>query len=115
VRKPFQLLFVCAILLAAFYPVFPVQARQAFEADEMEAFFDDYLGTQMESNHIAGAAVAVVQDGQVLFIKGYGYADVANNIPVDPEKTVFTLGSLTKIFTWTAVMQLVERGQLDLD
>lgn len=114
-RKLIQLLFVFVILFAVFCPTLPVQAKQGLDPDEVEAFFDDYLGTQMESNHIAGAAVAVVQDGQVLFIKGYGYADVANNIPVDPEKTVFTLGSLTKIFTWTAVMQLVERGQLDLD
>lgn len=114
-RKPIQLLFAFAVLLAALCPTLPAQAKQALDADEMEAFFDDYLGTQMEVNHIAGAAVAIVKDGQVLFIKGYGFADVEKDIPVDAEQTVFTLGSLSKLFTWTAVMQLVERGQLDLN
>ncbi len=69
----------------------------------------------MAKNHIAGAAVAVVKDGKLFFTKGYGYADLENNIPVDPEQTLFKLGSITKLFTWMAVMQLVEQGKLDLD
>lgn len=84
-------------------------------ADDLQAFFDDYLVTQMDDHHIAGATVSVVKDGEILFTKGYGYADVAEEIPVDPENTVFILGSLSKVFTWTAVMQLVEQGKLDLD
>jgi CubicO group peptidase (beta-lactamase class C family) len=81
----------------------------------MAAFFDDYLTAQMATNHIAGATVSVVKDDMVLFAKGYGEADVAQHIPVTPDKTVFILGSLSKVFTWTAVMQLVEQGKLDLD
>ncbi|HET9908456.1 MAG TPA: serine hydrolase, partial [Anaerolineales bacterium] len=54
-------------------------------------------------------------DGKLLFAKGYGYADVENAIPVDPEQTIFRIGSVTKLFTWTAVMQLAEQGKLDLD
>jgi CubicO group peptidase (beta-lactamase class C family) len=69
----------------------------------------------MEENHIAGAAVSVVKDGKLLFAKGYGYADLEKGIPVDPGLTVFRIGSVTKLFTWTAVMQLVEQGKLDLD
>ena len=69
----------------------------------------------MEEYHIAGAAVAVVKDGKLFFAKGYGYADLKNKIPVEPEQTVFAIGSLGKTFTWTAVMQLVEQGKLDLD
>jgi CubicO group peptidase (beta-lactamase class C family) len=82
---------------------------------ELEAFLDDLLGRQMEEHHIAGAAVSVVKDGKVLFAKGYGYADLANGIPVEPEQTIFPTGSVGKLFTWTAVMQLVEQGKLDLD
>jgi len=82
---------------------------------EMEAFMDDLFTQQMDEYHVAGAAVAVVKDGQLFFTKGYGYADVENKIPVDPEQTIFRIGSVGKVFTWTAVMQLVEQGKLDLD
>jgi CubicO group peptidase (beta-lactamase class C family) len=96
-------------------PVSPNQAQGPTDAAEMEAFMDDLFARHMEENHIAGAAVAVVKDGQLFFAKGYGYADLENNIPVDPERTMFKIGSLTKLFTWTAVMQLAEQGKLDLD
>jgi len=82
---------------------------------ELETFLDDLLGKEMEENHIAGAAVSVVKDGKLFFAKGYGYANVENKIPVDPEQTIFRTGSVGKVFTWTAVMQLVEQGKLDLD
>ena len=82
---------------------------------ELEAFLDKQLGKEMEKHHIAGAAVSVVKDGKLFFAKGYGYADFENGIPVDPEQTVFRIGSVGKLFTWTAVMQLVEQGKLDLD
>ena len=81
----------------------------------MEAFLDKLLGREMEKHHIAGAAVSVVKDGKLFFAKGYGYADLENGIPVDPEQTIFRIGSVAKLFTWTAVMQLVEQGKLDLD
>jgi CubicO group peptidase (beta-lactamase class C family) len=82
---------------------------------ELEAFLDELLGSQMEEYHIAGAAVSVVKDGKLFFAKGYGYADLEKGIPVDPEQTIFRLGSVGKVFTWTAVMQLIEQGKLDLE
>lgn len=82
---------------------------------ELEAFLDPLMQAEMGERHIAGAAVAVVQDGKVLFTQGYGLADVGANKPVDPETTLFTLGSITKTFTFTAAMQLVEQGKLDLN
>jgi len=82
---------------------------------EMEAFLDKELGGEMENHHIAGAAVSVVKDGKLFFAKGYGSADLENGIPVDPERTNFRIGSLAKLFTWTAVMQLAEQGKLDLN
>ena len=95
-------------------PTAPSQQGPADPA-ELEAFLDELLGKQMEEHHIAGAAVSVVKDGELFFAKGYGYADLENGIPVDPEQTGFLIGSVTKLFTWTAVMQLVEQGKLDLD
>ena len=71
--------------------------------------------TRSSSGDIAGAVVVVVKDGQVLLQSGYGYADVEKRTPVDPETTLFRPGSVSKLFTWTAVMQLVEQGKLDLD
>jgi CubicO group peptidase (beta-lactamase class C family) len=91
------------------------QALGPSEPAELEAFLDEVLATQMEENHIPGAAVAVVRDGEVLLAKGYGYADLEKGISVDPEHTVFRIGSSGKVFTWTAVTQLIEQGKLDLN
>jgi CubicO group peptidase (beta-lactamase class C family) len=89
--------------------------RGPADATELGAFLDSLLAQEMEEYHIAGAAVAVVKDGSLFFAKGYGYADVEHGVPVDPERTLFGIGSVTKLFTWTAVMQLVEQGKLDLN
>jgi CubicO group peptidase (beta-lactamase class C family) len=93
----------------------PTQGQGPTDPAELEAFLDDLLAQEMQENHIAGAAISVVKDGKLFFAKGYGYADLANKIPVDPEQTLFGIGSVGKTLTWTAVMQLVEQGKLDLD
>jgi CubicO group peptidase (beta-lactamase class C family) len=69
----------------------------------------------LQRGGIPGAVVVIVKDGTVLLEKGYGYAEVKHKVPVDPERTLFRPGSVSKLFTWTAVMQLVEQGKLDLD
>ncbi len=96
-------------------PAAPSQPQGPTDPAELESFLDELFAKQMEEHHIAGAAVSVVKDGKLLFAKGYGYADLEKDIPVDPEQTLFRIGSVTKLFTWTAVMQLVEQGKLDLD
>jgi len=82
---------------------------------DLEAFLDGVMPTQLQRGNIAGAVVSVVKDGKVIFAKGYGYADVEAKKPVSPDDTLFRPGSISKLFTWTAVMQLVEQGKLDLD
>ena len=82
---------------------------------ELEAFLDELMAKDMKEYNIPGAAVSVVKDGKLFFAKGYGYADLENKIPVDAKQTVFPTGSVGKLFTWTAVMQLAEQGKLDLD
>jgi CubicO group peptidase (beta-lactamase class C family) len=84
-------------------------------AADLEAFLEGIVPQQLERENIAGATIAVVKDGKLLFAKGYGYADVANKKPVSAEETLFRPGSVSKLFTWTAVMQLHEQGKLDLD
>jgi CubicO group peptidase (beta-lactamase class C family) len=84
-------------------------------AQDLEAFLDGIVPLQLERDDIAGATIAVVKDGKLLFAKGYGYADYKNKKPVSADETLFRPGSSGKLFTWTAVMQLVEQGKLDLD
>jgi len=96
-------------------PAEVAQAQGPTDTAEMEAFMDELFAKDLDENHIPGAAVSVVKDGQLFFSKGYGYADLENKIPVDAGQTVFAIGSSGKLFTWTAVMQLVEQGKLDLD
>ncbi|MFL6604920.1 MAG: serine hydrolase [Steroidobacteraceae bacterium] len=81
----------------------------------LEAFFDGAMQVGMEEHHVTGAVVAIVKDGRVLFSKGYGKSDLGRKPPVDPASSLFRIGSTTKTLTWTAVMQLVEQGKLDLD
>ena len=94
--------------------VAPQSGRGIGDRVELEAFLDGLMLAQMSEKNVAGATLSVVKDGEVFFAKGYGYADVANGTPVDPETTLFRIGSISKLFTWTAVMQLVEQGRIDL-
>jgi CubicO group peptidase (beta-lactamase class C family) len=87
----------------------------ALDAADVEAFFDGIVPLQLERSDIAGASVLVMRGDTVLLQKGYGFADEKKREPVDPAKTIFRLASISKLFTWTSVMQLVEQGKLDLD
>ena len=81
---------------------------------QLEAFVDGVVHAQMASAHIAGVAVAVVQNGQVVLKKGYGVARLDPVAPVDPDKTLFRIGSVSKTFTWIALMKEAEAGHLRL-
>lgn len=83
--------------------------------EDLEAFLDGVMGAHLKAQNARGAVVAVVKDGQLFFSKGYGHTDAAQKVPVDPERTLFRPGSVSKLFTWTALMQLVEQGKVDLD
>ncbi|MHA2315530.1 MAG: serine hydrolase domain-containing protein [Candidatus Hermodarchaeia archaeon] len=82
---------------------------------ELEAFMDGYIGAHLEAHHIAGATVSVVKDGDLFFAKGYGYANINEKKDVKADETLFRIGSISKLFVWTAIMQLVEQGKLDLN
>src|SRR5438270_772140 len=92
----------------------PASAPELTKSD-FETFLDALIPSQLQNRNVAGAVVSVVKDGKVLFQKGYGYADVEAERPVLPDQTLFRPGSISKVFTATAVMQLVEQGKLDLD
>ncbi|RJF86220.1 serine hydrolase domain-containing protein [Sphingomonas cavernae] len=82
---------------------------------DVDTWLDGYLPFALGKGDIAGAVVVVVKDGQILTQRGFGYADVAKRTPIDPDSTLFRQGSVSKLFTWTAVMQQVEAGKIDLD
>ena len=82
---------------------------------DVSAFVDGIVPLEIERGDIAGAVVTIVKDGKVLFARGYGYSDLGKKQPVSPQETMFRVGSVSKLFTWTSVMQLQERGKIDLD
>jgi len=84
-------------------------------AEDAQSWLDGFIPYALQRGEVAGAVVVIVKDGKPLFEKGYGYADIDKHIPVDPKATLFRPGSTSKLFTWTAVMQQVEQGKLDLD
>jgi CubicO group peptidase (beta-lactamase class C family) len=96
-------------------PTAPAATGKALTADDVNAWLDGYMPYALATGDLAGAVVVVVKDGQIVTERGFGYADVAAKKPVDPKLTLFRPGSTSKLFTWTAVMQLVEQGKLDLD
>jgi CubicO group peptidase (beta-lactamase class C family) len=133
-NRPFIKMMLCATLsfvglFSIAYPGSAEKARGAPEpaqflgsttlgptdAAELEAFFDKIMAEHMDSYHIPGATVSVVKDGELLFSKGYGYANLKKRIPFQPETSLVRIASITKLFTWTAVMQLVEQDKLDLN
>src|SRR5581483_3630777 len=92
-----------------------VPDTNALTSADVAAFMDGIVPYAIQSGDIAGATVSVVADGQIIFAKGYGFADMKTRRPVSADRTLFRPGSVSKTFTWTAVMQLVQAGKLDLD
>ncbi len=90
-------------------------AARALTATDLESWLDGLLPYSLERGGVPGAVVAVVKDGELLFAKGYGFSDVGKKAPVLADRTLFRPGSVSKLFTWTAVMQLVDEGKVDLD
>ncbi|GAB3282280.1 serine hydrolase domain-containing protein [Parahaliea aestuarii] len=104
------LLAFCSIGLRAQAPVSDVT-----DPAIVEAFVDGAVKPAMQEHHSPSGVVAVMKGGEVILVKGYGHQNLEQGIPVDGEQTMFRPGSISKLFTWIAVMQLVEQGRLDLD
>ncbi len=105
------------LLIGSPYPsrVQGAQMSGPTDPNELEAFLDKFFTEQMETLHIPGAVFVLVKDGKIFFPKGYGYANLDEKKPVIPDKTLFRVASISKLFTATAMMQLYEQGRLRLD
>ena len=128
-RRPVWLLaLICAALLEAQAPALVTAAPaasappasqlapgQTLPTAALEAFVDGAVRQSMTDHHIAGVTVSVVQDGRILLKKGYGFADLRPYRPVDPDQTLFRIGSISKTFTWILLLREVEAGHMRLD
>lgn len=85
------------------------------DAARLTAFIDGIMKVHMDNFKIPGAVISIVKDGEIVLSKGYGHANIEEGALVEPETDLFRIASTTKLFTWTAVMQLVEQDKLDLD
>lgn len=129
IHKKISILILMSLVLATFAQSgMAAQMQSGVEADlttvqpsgptdpaEFEAFLDEYLTEQMEAHHIPGVVFTMVKDGQVFFSKAYGYADLEDQTPMDTAETILTTASLAKLFTAIGVLQLQDRGLIDLN
>jgi len=95
-------------------PVRPAVRAEAPDAEHLKDFFDAAIPARLAKYHVPGATVSVVSGGKRVFSAGYGLADVEDRTPFDPGTSLVRIASVTKLFTATAVMQLVQQGKLDL-
>jgi CubicO group peptidase (beta-lactamase class C family) len=102
---------------ASVTPLNSIPPKRQVEIDpvDLEQFLDEFFNAQMDELHVPGVAISVVDHGEIILAKGYGFADLDNKKPIDPAKTLMRTGSTCKLVTATAAMQLVEEGRLQLD
>jgi CubicO group peptidase (beta-lactamase class C family) len=109
------LLLACALALSLGLGRAAAAAPSLDDSGEVESFVSGFLEAELAERRVPGAVFVFVRGGKVVFARGFGKADLARGRPVDPERTLFRVASVSKLFTGTAVMQLVERGAVDLD
>jgi CubicO group peptidase (beta-lactamase class C family) len=95
-------------------PASPTLVAPRIDSADLARFVDTLIAAQMKKENIPGAVFLLVKDGKVLYQRGYGLANVARREPVDPERTIWRIGSSSKVFTATAVAQLADRGRFTL-
>jgi CubicO group peptidase (beta-lactamase class C family) len=121
IRWFISLLILAASLLApvrsaiALAPQVPPQAASAVTPEAVEAFVDGFASVYLPELDVPGLAFVMVKDGEVFFSKGYGYADIENRVPFNPQQTIVRGGSIVKTVTALALVQLAGQGKIDLD
>jgi CubicO group peptidase (beta-lactamase class C family) len=101
---------ILLLLLSCFS--YGIENSRDFDFDQD---LDQFMNKALEENNVAGAIVVVVKDGEILLEKGYGYSDITSSKKVDPLVDQFQIASVTKLFTATAALQLVEQAKIDLN
>ncbi|HJP84538.1 MAG TPA: serine hydrolase domain-containing protein [Gemmatimonadaceae bacterium] len=91
-----------------------VREKLPIQATELASFINPIIEAQLEKEHIPGAVFVLVQNGRILYLRGYGFADLENRKRVNPFTTIWRIGSISKVFTATATVQLADRGRFRL-
>src|SRR5438270_4198617 len=112
-NRPLRCRIPCALILAALCAAV-CAAQQHALAPEKRTQIDAAVSKFMATTHVPGLSIAIVENSDMEWASGYGFADLENNVPAS-EQTLFRLASISKSLTATAAMELVERGKLDLD
>jgi CubicO group peptidase (beta-lactamase class C family) len=107
-RRPITLTLIVSVVCLNYCPAYTQTVS------DIERLLDPIVAERMEKSHIPGAVISIVKDGRIIFIKGYGVSDVEKKTLVVPDKTIFRIGSITKVFTATAVIQMADRGKINL-
>jgi len=89
--------------------------HRVLTGSEVIEFLDTTVPQMLEEFHVPGVTISVVQNGEILAARAYGYSDFEAQQEAVAESSVFRIGSISKLFTWTALMQLVEQGEVELD
>ena len=103
------------VILFLLAPSLHGRSQLLSDTAHLEAFMDGLVLTHLRDKHIAGATVSIVQNGKTLLSKGYGFCDLKTQTPVNGDSTLFRVGSISKLFVWVSVMQLVAQGKLNLE
>jgi D-alanyl-D-alanine carboxypeptidase len=109
------LIWIVALMLLTMAGLFidiPVAKPGDFEG--FQNYLDKAIPDYMAMHHIPAVAVGLIHNGEVVYLKGYGFADTEQSIPVT-EETVFQAASISKSLTAWGIMKLVEEGKLELD
>lgn len=109
----FFIVFICVLLVNPFLAM-AASTPSGIPLEEVEDVVDQFASEHIGQSTV-GASIVIVKDGEIVLAKGYGQGDVENNVPIDAETSVFEWGSISKLFVYVAVMQLVEEGKLDLN
>ncbi|MEM1056634.1 MAG: serine hydrolase [Bacteroidota bacterium] len=107
------LLLVSATACSSAQHAEPESSRS--EIAELEAILDAIVREELELRHQPGVAVVIVQDGETLIKRGWGVANVETGQPVDPDKTLFRIGSVSKALTGLALARLIDRGVIGME
>ncbi len=111
-----KIAILLVLCVSVVQPLAPAAAQAGSLAEgALEPWLDKKMTALLADYHIPGGVIAVVQDGALVHAQGYGWADLETQTPMQADTTLVRIASITKLFTWTAVMQLVEQGRLDLN
>lgn len=115
-NKNYAILLILALFLAFTENVYANEftTPSGIPLSDVEQFVDDYVNDYIGET-TAGASIVILKDRQIILSKGYGYADIENQIKINANTAVFEWGSISKLFVWVSVMQLVEQGMMDLE